>query len=118
MVAAISNEEGISVQSPHSDVDTKFKTLWEGGSSTGIGCDYNLVADCVDAIGELANMDIHDITVILPINKNIYAGTCSMFYPTPRNRYGQGFSIAMCPVGNYFEGFESRNDGSEVQEIR
>jgi hypothetical protein len=100
MVAAISNEEGISVKSPRLNVDTKFKTLWEGEGSTGIDCDDETVFEYVDAIDELASVSAEDITVVLPINKYMYAGTCMMYHAT--QRYGQGFSICMCPVGSSF----------------
>ncbi|MDR0394073.1 MAG: hypothetical protein LBH77_02830 [Tannerella sp.] len=102
MVVAISNEEGISIKLPQTTVDTKFSSLWEGPYSTGIECDANTVFDYVKLISELSSANIHDLTVIMPINAYIYAGTCSMFHsPLPSNSYGyaEGFSISMCPVG-------------------
>ncbi len=106
MVTAISNEEGVSVQSTNTDIDTKFKSVWEGGSSTGISCSLENVIEYLNAVTELESADINDISVIMPINASIYAGTCAMylFHPMPSEiGYGEGFSISMCPVGSEFE---------------
>jgi hypothetical protein len=104
MVAAISNEEGISVESTHTTVDTKFSCLWEGSPSTGISCDANAVVEYLFEIPELENTDINDVTVIIPINAYIYAGTCMMgFYGNEITNFGNGFSISMCPVGDTFK---------------
>jgi hypothetical protein len=104
MVVAVSNEEGISVASTGTTVDTRFSCRWEGSGSTGIDCDDNAVFEYVDAVAELATADLHDITVIMPINAYIYAGTCAMYYPGNRvSDYGNGFSISMCPVGRLFK---------------
>ena len=104
MIAAISNQEGISVESPYKKVDTKFETLWEGGSSTGIDCNEDIVVDYLDVIADLEFADIHDITVIMPVNAPIYAGTCLMYYDSHfTSDYGNGFSICICPAGSYFE---------------
>jgi hypothetical protein len=101
MVTAISNEEGISIRSPRTDVDTKFETLWEGAGSTGISCNYSTVIEYVNAVSELSLSELDNVTVLLPINKYIYAGTCMMrLYSNQRS--GQGFSISMCPVGSSF----------------
>jgi hypothetical protein len=99
MVAAISSEAGISNKSTGKNVDTKFGTIWDGGNSTGIGCNNNIVIEYLDEISELSSANIHEITVILPINANIYAGTCWMYYG---NSTGFGFSISLCPVGRSF----------------
>ncbi|MDR2774542.1 MAG: hypothetical protein LBC19_07355 [Tannerella sp.] len=104
MVVAVSNEEGISVESTNTTVDTKFGTRWEGGSSTGIDCNEYVVIEYLDEISELATVDINDITVIMPINANIYAGTCGMYYSgNSVTDFGNGFSISMCPVGRSFK---------------
>jgi len=104
MVTAISNQAGMSDESTGAMVDTKFKTLWEGGHSTGIGCDDDIVYEYVTSIAELASTNIHDITVIMPINAYVYAGTCYLYlYQNISNNYGNGFSISMCPVGSYFK---------------
>jgi hypothetical protein len=103
MVAAVSNEEGISVESTGTTVDTKFSCRWEGSGSTRVDCDYNLIAEYVDEISELETVSIHDIAVIMPINANIYAGTCWMFYGTANLDLGNGFSISLCPVGRSFK---------------
>jgi hypothetical protein len=102
MVVAISNEAGISNKSTGKNVDTKFKTLWEGGNSTGIGCDDGMVFEYLDEISELLSVNAHEISVILPINANIYAGTCWMYYPSGTSNFGFGASICLCPVGRSF----------------
>ena len=100
MVAAISNREGISNESTGLMIDNKFKTVW-AGKSTLITCDDDIVVEYVDAISDLTTVNIHDLTVIMPINANIYAGTCNMWIAY--QNFGNGFSISMCPIGNYFE---------------
>jgi len=101
MVAAISNQAGISNKSTNTTVDNKFQTIWEGGRSTGIDCDDDIVIEYVDAIDELEYAYLHDLTVILPINANIYAGTCRMWITY--QDFANGFSIGMCPVGSDFK---------------
>ncbi|MDR1523797.1 MAG: hypothetical protein LBS79_00880, partial [Tannerella sp.] len=102
MVVAVSNEEGISIESPETKVDTKFETLWEGGLSTGIDCNAETVVEYVDEISDLETVELDDITVIMPINKYIYAGTCISYYGSHTD-FGNGFSISMCPVGRVFK---------------
>ncbi|MDR2773172.1 MAG: hypothetical protein LBC19_00265 [Tannerella sp.] len=104
MVVAVSNEAGISIESENTIADTKFKTRWEGGLSTGIDCNAYTVIEYCDEISELETVDIDDITVIMPINAYIYAGTCEMYYfGEPDTDFGNGFSISMCPAGSYFK---------------
>jgi hypothetical protein len=104
MIAAISNQEGISVESTRTRVDTRFETVWEGGSSTGIDCNADIVVEYLNAISELSSANIHDLTVIMPINANIYAGTCVMYYHSNfTSDYANGFSISMCPTGWAFK---------------
>ena len=104
MVVAVSNEEGISIKSPSKNVDTKFETLWEGNGSTGISCNIWTVVEYLDEISDLATADVNDITVIMPINAYIYAGTCMMVYAgNGSNDFGNGFSVSMCPVGRDFK---------------
>jgi len=102
MVVAVSNHEGVSVKTPAKKVDTKFNATWEGGNSTSLDCNDKMVFEYVDAVKELSSVHRHDITVILPINADIYAGTCWMYYPTNYKGDGSGFSIALCPVGKDF----------------
>lgn len=104
MITAISNEEGISDASTNTKIDTKFESLWEGSGSTAINCNMYNVVEYVDLITELSDNDINDITVIMPINAYIYAGTCAMYYfGNNITGFGNGFSISMCPVGAYFK---------------
>jgi hypothetical protein len=104
MVVAVSNEEGISVESTNTTVDTKFETRWEGQHTTRIDCNDEVVFEYLDEISELATTNWNDITVIMPINANIYAGTCRMYYYGVLDTdFGNGFSISMCPVGSHFK---------------
>ena len=104
MIAAISRQEGISVEIPSSSVDNRFETIWEGSHSTGISCNEDIVFDYLNAISDLEYANINDITVVMPINAAIYAGTCFMFYDLDDNvDYANGFSISMCPVGNFYK---------------
>jgi hypothetical protein len=102
IVGAISKESGMSVAGG-ARKNTVFKLLWEGNGGTGIGCDGNgngwweddedgvileytrLVCDRPDV-----RKNINEMTVIIPINMDIYAGTCAMFM--------DGFSYSMCPA--------------------
>ncbi|MDR1380720.1 MAG: hypothetical protein LBJ47_04490 [Tannerella sp.] len=103
MVVAVSNEEGISIDAENRTVDTKFEARWEGGRSTGIDCNENTVLEYCEEISELENVDGNDITIIMPINAYIYAGTCMMgYFGNLGTDFGNGFSISMCPVGSSF----------------
>ena len=113
MVVAISDQEGVSVKSPAKKVDTKFSVTWSGGNSTGLGCNDDMVFKYVDAINDLSDVHSNDITVILPINADIYAGTCWMYYPTNYNGAGSGFSIALCPVSRSLK----ENVGSDFRAL-
>lgn len=91
MVVAVSNEEGMSVKSPASIKDTRFKTVWDGpGVSTQISGDYDTMVEYCSYANELKNIPEGDLTIIVPINSNAYAGTCNM--------RGDGLSISMCPT--------------------
>ena len=98
MIAAISNEEGMSVQNPMKNVDTVFKSAWAGGGSTMLSCDTGiaktyaqLVAAHIDATpgGTGTPTNVDEMLAIMPVNFDLYAGTCYM---------NPGFSVAMCPV--------------------
>lgn len=105
MIAAISNEEGISDILENRYVDTKFESLWEGEGSTTINCNGDRVIEYVYSITSLTDIHLNDLTVIMPINAYIYAGTCMMAFYTSDGltNFGNGFSISMCPVGEYFK---------------
>lgn len=104
MVTAISNEEGISNESTYTFVDTKFGCVWKGEGSTAISCNLTKVIEYANEITELEDADINDLTVIMPINAYIHAGTCGMyFYGEDLTDFGNGFSICMCPVGPNFQ---------------
>jgi hypothetical protein len=95
MIVAVSSQEGISNNSTGEMVDTKFETLWEGSPSTEISCNEYVVLDYVRSITELSGVSRDALTVIMPINSPVYAGTCYM--------YRDGYSVSMCPVGSVFE---------------
>lgn len=86
-VAAYSNEAGMSSGSTKwadasTKVDTKFKCSWQGGNSTGIGCDLDIVIEYaakVPGIGAstldqiYTNLSWSPVSII--INADQYAGT-------------------------------------------
>ena len=85
-VAAYSNEAGISIgndyEHPKTKVDTKFKCTWEGGGSTGIDCDADMVveyaAKCPGIKGSTDDDTWINLTwcpVSIIINADVYAGT-------------------------------------------
>jgi hypothetical protein len=87
MVVAVSEEEGISVMTPRVNVDTALGCRWYGEGSTGITCSRSTVKNYARLIPD--DGDIDEATVIIPINVDLYAGTCYMEL---------GMAIAMCPV--------------------
>ncbi len=94
MVTAISEEAGMSSVTPPVNIDTKFGTRWSGGNSTSIVCSEADVRDYVSAVTDMTGKRTQDMTVIMPINSAVYAGTCMM--------WTDGFSVAMIPVGTKF----------------
>jgi hypothetical protein len=103
MVVAVSREEGISNKSTNTRVDTKFEALWNG-ITTHIECNDEVVFDYLSKIPGSENANYHDVTVILLINADIDAGTCSMYFPiSDGSDFGNGFSISMCPTGDGFK---------------
>lgn len=103
MVVAISNESGIGVSNPAVAVDNKFKSVWEGGESTGIDSDATIVDRYASIAASHAGKYFSELTVIMPINANITAGTCEMRF--------DGFSYAMCPVGPLFKNIVVHESG-------
>ena len=101
MVAAISNEKGISNKKTNKTVDNRFKSIMEGGESTGISSDVYAVIDYLNEIEELWYSNLNDISVIMPINENTYAGTCAMYLAEPlpdEIGFAEGFTVSMVPV--------------------
>lgn len=94
MLTAISEEAGMNCVSPSETVDTKFSTLWQG-VSTSISCDDEAVRDWLTRVTALTGRRMQDLTVVMPINRAVYAGTCLM--------WTDGFSISMIPVGSSFD---------------
>jgi hypothetical protein len=80
-------------------VDNRLGSVWLEESSTGINCNSSAVVDYVGCIDGLAEVSLDDITVLMPINADVYAGTANLDdMPSLREPYGQGFTIGMCPV--------------------
>ena len=110
MVAVVSNQEGVSVKSTGKKVDTKLGTIWEG-NSTGIDCNDNMIFKYVDAVNELSDVLFDDITVVVTINADIYAGTCWMYSSPKTSGNSSGFSISLCPVSR------SKKSGRDFKSI-
>jgi len=114
MIVAVSNEEGISIESQGVTVDTKFECSWAGGGSTAIYVNDDKVIDVlievIEDIEELLadDAEIHEWMIIMPINAYIYAGTSWLYYTSNANDpvfakgIANGFSINLCPVGSMF----------------
>ena len=94
MVTALSEEAGMSSTIPPVSADTRFQSVWQGGNSTLITCNSADVRSYVTAVTELTGKEMKDVTVIMPINSSVYAGTCQM--------WSDGFSISSIPVGSMF----------------
>ncbi|MBR5856342.1 MAG: hypothetical protein IKY70_03620 [Bacteroidales bacterium] len=88
-IAAYSKQTGISNKSKSEYKDTKFKLEWEGGNSTGISCDYELVKDWVMKIPGVTYEVLKKGAIGVISNANVYAGTCAA--------YSDGVSISMIP---------------------
>ena len=105
MVAAISNEKGISNKYENKTVDNRFESIMNGGGETRVVCDYNIVVDYLNVINDLPyGTSIDDITVIMPINENVRAGTCLWFNPMD-NIYGYGEGFSLCMIPTYYKEF-------------
>ena len=100
MVTAISNEEGMSVTSPAKAVDTVFDCVWAGDGSTMLSCKLDTAKEYAQLVATQAGANIDDILAIMPINADVYAGTCYM---------NVGFSVAMCPTSSLPGGKSFRN---------
>lgn len=100
MIGAVSNESGTSYQYPLKEVDTVLGTWWAGpySGSTEIGCDHEIVRRYSRAVANIAHAPLDEITTIITINDDIYAGTCYM-----GDDYGDGYSVSLCPAGSEFK---------------
>ncbi len=86
MIAAESEEEGVSNANQGIRVDNKFRSSF--GEGTAIDWDYKLCLDYVDCIPELNGQP--NILSILILNSNYYAGTTVMSM--------DGYAVAACPM--------------------
>lgn len=89
-IVAYSPETGMSVQEGSIKRNTTFQSLWEGGNSTGVSCNYDKVFNWVKKIPEVAEGSLDNMAIALIINEPVYAGTCVS--------YSSGKSIAMIPL--------------------
>lgn len=98
MIAAVSAQQGMS-EPPISDIDTVFECE-KAFNSTSLTCNPETVEEYVmllaDGIGKNYSDVREELTVIMPINYEVYAGTCIMSYDS-------GLSVAMCPTGSSFQ---------------
>jgi len=107
MVIAVSNEEGLSVKSPATKVNTKFKCLWDGGNSTLIDYDAEMVFDylllCEDYVE--SHVGLNDISIIVPINADVWAGTAHLYTVNDNTTIinSQGYAVGLCPMGSAVE---------------
>lgn len=88
-IAAYSNQTGITNKSTNDIKDTKFSLEWEGGYSTGISCNYDLVMQWVMKIPGIDRNVLKRGAIGVISNANVYAGTCAS--------YSDGVSISMIP---------------------
>lgn len=89
-IVAYSPETGMSVQEGNIKRNTTFQSLWEGGNSTGVSCNYDKVFNWVKKIPEVSEGSLDNMAIALIINEPVYAGTCVS--------YSSGKSIAMIPL--------------------
>ena len=85
------------------------------GSSTALEC--SLTENSTDVSGDniqamnyaskaIGLERMLDATIVVAINKRVYAGTCYMYYPSNENRdWAEGTSIAYVPIGEDDENF-------------
>ncbi len=100
MVIAISAEEGMSVRAPEKNVDTVFKSVWAGSGSTMLSGNTDIAKEYAQLVATQINANIDEILAIMPINFDLYAGTCYM---------NAGFSVAMCPTSSLPGGKSFKN---------
>ncbi len=88
MIAAVSNQSGITNEPWGTTYDTKFSVRYTENQGTGITCNTTL---CETWAKTIPNIDpSKDLSIILVLNSTKYAGTCWM--------RADGLSIAMCPM--------------------
>lgn len=86
MVAAVSEEEGVSEEIPGRKVNNRFGSTF--GEGTNIQWDEKICRNYMDLIPGLNK--IVEVTGILILNSHKYAGTTMS--------YSNGFSVAACPI--------------------
>lgn len=86
MIAAVSEEEGVSEEIPGRKVNNRFGSTF--GEGTDIQWDEKICRNYIDLIPGLDK--VVEVTGILILNSRKYAGTAIM--------YSNGFSVAACPI--------------------
>lgn len=86
MIAAVSEEEGVSEEIPGRKVNNRFGSTF--GEGTDIQWDEKTCRNYIDLIPGLDK--VVEVTGILILNSRKYAGTAIM--------YSNGFSVAACPI--------------------
>jgi hypothetical protein len=94
MVGAVSYDEGMSIEYTNRRVDTRFECVWAGGNSTQITANQDRIFEYARLVSDKTGKGINSLTVIMPINMDVWAGTCLMAK--------EGFSCSMVPVGEKF----------------
>jgi hypothetical protein len=103
MVGAVSRDAGMWTEHPFTPSITVFGCRWAGEPTTVISCNQEVMLEYTKLVSEPLGKSINDMTVIMPINLDVYAGTCIMGY--------DGFSCAMVPVGETFRNVVAHEAG-------
>ncbi len=101
----------VNVVSRHGEyvdgAETRLSTWFEGGNSTGVGGDDQLVFEY--ALQAISEERLDEATIVVLMNRDYYAGTCWMYYPNayvnglPGDEtcnFGNGPSIAYFPTSS------------------
>ena len=89
IVKAVSATEGYGLGS------TAFSGYF--GNGTEVGGDHNKVTTYAQKA--ISSSRMNEAVVIVMMNREYYAGTCYMYYPSVTNGYGNGLSISYFPLG-------------------
>lgn len=89
IVKAVSATEGYGLGS------TAFSGYF--GNGTEVGGDHNKVTTYAQKA--ISSSRMNEAVVIVMMNREYYAGTCYMYYPSVTSGYGNGLSISYFPLG-------------------
>lgn len=76
--------------------NTVFSTTLDGGGSTGVNGDANMVFSYARKVPGITEAELSNAVVFVLINVNAYAGTCHV--------WSKGRAIAYCPMGTMDNG--------------